>query len=266
VISFRGWSMRRTVLTILGLVLLVCSCTSYSLREESIRSGVPETYKTWSGGIRTQLTEQEVNEAISLGQSSKENADVLEYAYIYKPGSLEWYIRVRTPMYLVGQNALKQAREYRPIDTGFVEYCRSLDVAAIDVNEQALRNDLSVRVRRYEIILLRDGIRVEPVTDFPTYNGKNPFVVVDPKLKIIIKDSQKRAEALMANLTPEQRAMVQNVKTPSSLSAFSLNVFRVDDLVRPGVYEVIVRTPKTSNLLLPGDKEIRFTVDFSRFK
>ena len=43
-------------------------------------------------------------------------------------------------------------------------------------------------------------------------------------------------------------------------------VFSVGELLKPGRYELVFRTPPAASLYASGDKEIRFPISFSSFR
>ncbi len=76
--------MKKILILLLCLGLAGCAASNYSLRESIIRSKIPETSKTHTGGIVKNPSRKDISDAIKLGQVSKDDKDILEYAYIYK--------------------------------------------------------------------------------------------------------------------------------------------------------------------------------------
>ena len=44
------------------------------------------------------------------------------------------------------------------------------------------------------------------------------------------------------------------------------NIYSVKDLKQDGLYQIVFRTPKTNSLIKTDDTEIKFEIDFSKFK
>jgi len=265
---------------ILVLLLFFTGCT-YSVKERIIRQKIPASLSQWTGGIRTDLTLSEIKEAVIFGQGCKENSTVLSYAYIHKPtNQREWYIKVKTPMYLISEHALEQARQHRELDKKYLLYLKKFKYVSIDVTLQTMgANSLNfgdAYALGREVILLRNGKRVEPVNNFTWYDRINPFVKIPSQMKRLLEQAKENAAKTVADLSPEQKAEMEK-KFPGSTAPKTMqqfmpgfnpmdNVFLVDDLRKDGVYEIIVRMPQYNNIFHPAGGEKRFSIDFKKFK
>lgn len=270
------------LLVIITFAALLTGC-AYSIKETMIRDSLPETYQQWNGGIRTNLTQEEIKSAVEFGQTSKENPHALMYAYLFKPENMafnpkfvtSWYVRVRTPLYLISEHALQQARDYRKVDDTYLDYCKTLNYVAVDVwsenvwsqkvDSSSLYSYGNVYGRGYEMILLRNGERIEPIQSIPGYQGINPFLSQAQKANIAI--AMKQRQAALANVPTKHRIALEKQMDLNMVDLSNLkNVYRVDDLLRDGEYSIVLRTPKVNNILSGGDEEKRFAVNFRKFR
>ena len=116
------------------------------------------------------------------------------------------------------------------MDDNFVQYARKLGAARIAIYAG---NIISLQ----QFVLLRDGVRVDPLLEIPAWAGKNPF-------------TDKPGNAINGKI---------------SLSEFDA-VFPIDELTKPGNYELVFRTPQIASLYARGDKEVRFPISFASFR
>lgn len=289
--------------------MLAAGCAGgYSIREHAIRSKIPQEFRNYTDGIIANPTDADVRQAIALGKTSKDN-DALQYAYLTKaPRSLfnqdSIYIQVATPLQLIANHAREQARDYRKVNDNFVQYARKLSAVRISISQQFISTiTWDAYGFQRQIILLRDGVRVEPLLEIPGWAGKNPFAdkpskemqatfaSIDQTMKQISKGwttnmtkEQKEqvlrsyramglSEEQMAAYTGFSRDEIQEILDTQSnavdgkisLSEFDA-VFPIDELTKPGNYELVFRTPQIASLYARGDKEVRFPISFASFR
>lgn len=292
----------------LTIALLLTGCAgSYSLREQAIRSRLPQEFRGYTNGVIANPTDADIQSAIALGTASKDD-DTLEYAYLTKaPRGLatdEIYIRVATPLYLIASNAREQAQDYRKVDDSFVEYVRKLGAVRISISQQYISTvTWDAYAFQRQVMLLRDGVRVEPLSEIPAWAGRNPFADKPSKqmqaaLSQISQTAAQYSRGFAANMTPEQKAQVLRSYQAMGLSedqmaaytGFSHDeihqilgaqasasggkialsefdaVFPIDELTKPGHYELVFRTPQIASLYASGDKEFRFPISFAGFR
>jgi hypothetical protein len=150
---------------------------------------------------------------------------------------------------------------------------------------------------------LRDGVRVEPLSEIPAWDGQNPFADKPSKqlqaaLSQVMQTAARYSRGFAANMTPEQKVQVLRSYQAMGLSedqivaytGFSRDeihqmlgaqasasggkialsefdaVFPIDALTKPGHYELVFRTPPVASLYGSGDKEIRFPISFAGFR
>lgn len=298
----------RVIQTVFAMLFL-CGCAgSYSLREQAIRSKIPADFRGNTNGIIAAPTDADIQAATALGVASKDN-DALEYAYLVKAprgafASDSIYVKVATPLYLIASHAREQGREYRSVDSAYVQYARGLRAARISTTQQFINTATwdAVAFQR-QIILLRDGVRVEPLKEIPAWAGQSPFAdkpnkQVQAALAQVNQVAAQYSRGYAANMTGAQKEQVlrsyramglseeqmaaytgftrseiqEILKTQNStnggmmaLTEFDA-VFAIDELIKPGHYEVVFRTPQIASLYSRGDKEIRFPISFSNFR
>ena len=293
----------------LTTALLAAGCAGgYSIREHAIRSKIPQEFRNYTNGIIANPTDATVRQAIALGKASKDN-DALQYAYLTKaPRSLfnqdSIYIQVATPLQLIANHAREQARDYRKVNDNFVQYARKLSAVRISISQQFISTiTWDAYGFQRQIILLRDGVRVEPLLEIPGRAGKNPFAEKPSKemqatFASIDQTMKQISKGWTANMTKEQKEQVlrsyramglsedqmaaytgfsrdeiqEILDTQSnavdgkiSLSEFDA-VFPIDELTKPGNYELVFRTPQIASLYARGDKEVRFPISFAGFR
>jgi len=269
-----------------------------------IRSDIPPIYRSHTTGIISNPSDEDIKAAINFGQSSKDGA-ALEYAYLMKGARNAFandaiYVKVYTPLFLIANHSREQTREYRPIDTTYVSFLRSLEAVQISLTQQftnyATYNSFAFN---RQTILLRNGIRVEPLKSISSWEGANPFArPLNKNVQASIAQStQSYTRGLVANMTKEQRiALIRGYQTmgfssdqiiaytgmtlaeinelvpnlPTNMGKVALTefdaIYSIEELNKPGRYEVIFRTPATSNLLSTGDDEIRLPISFINFR
>jgi len=266
------------------------SCSGqYSLKEQQIISEIPQEQMQYNKGIISHPNKNDIKNAISFGEKSKDNKSLM-YAYIKKGPTDFWnnsdvYVHTITPLYLIAAHAREQAREYKKIDADYINYCKSIDAVKLSLTQQFINNFRTFPIKR-EIILLHNGERIKTLPSIRTHKGSNPFgshnkVIAQlnsqlPSSKLTMSKKQlKSLEATYKSMgyTNEQINTYMGVIRHSSnnssdniLLLESDNIYRISDLNKLGKYEIIFRTQSTNNLLFTGDKEIRFPINFSKFK
>lgn len=292
-----------------SVIAFYSGCASdYSLREQAIRSDLPKEVRDYSGGIITKPTDADVQAAIILGSNSR-GGDTLEYAYLTKAprgffATDTIYVKVATPLYLISNHAREQSQDYRKIDDSFVRYARDLGAVKISITQQKIstRTWDAIAFDR-TVILLRDGVRVDPLSQISAWDGQNPFAVnsskeVNATMALVTQTAAQQSKALFAQMTSEQKAQVirtyrtmglseDKMATYSGLSKTEIReilggdaamhggkislseidaVFSADELAKPGRYELVFRTPQVASLYSSGNSEIRFPVSFVAFR
>ena len=146
------------------------------------------------------------------------------------------------------------------------------------------------------IILLRDGKRVDPMNSIKSFKGLNPFMMKQNKnIQNVMARYQKMVPSQSFTMTQEQLADLEKTYRSMGYSDAQINtymyavragmkidsssaqnteipllesdaVYKASELKKPGKYEIIFRTPSTNNLIVSGDKEIRFPISFDRFR
>lgn len=284
-------------------LLFIFGCARFGLREQIIVSGLPEKYRNHTSGFILSPTESDIDSAIVLGKNSANDNSLLTYAYVIKaPYSFfsgDVYVRIATPLYLISDYAREQTRNYKEIDTPFIEYCKRLDAVKISLSEQYISRRWRIYPFERQAILLRDGKRIEPLSIIKSFNGFNPFMMQQNKeIQNIMASYQKIAPYQSFTMTKEQledlektyrsmgyseaqintymsavRAGTNLVKSsdqnnmPIQISLLKSDaVYKASELKKPGKYEIVFRTPPTNNLIVSGDKEIRFSISFDKFR
>lgn len=274
------------------------SSSGWSWVEKKVLENVPSAYLQHKAGIVHPPSDDDVKEAIKFGTSDKDNRAV-EYAYLIKGPSDFWggtdvYVNVQTPLFLVADHVRRKAREFRDADAEYIAYCKTLDVAQISVVQQTYTRSWNAIGFKMQLILLRDGRRVEPVRMVRAYKGRNPYGPrLSPQLEAITENAMKNAQQHMANMSPQLREQIIagyrsggmseeqiralfGVAPSSGLSAASPSeipvlesdgIYPIAELKKPGKYEIVFRTLPSSNVFsTSSDKEIRFVVTFDKFK
>ena len=245
----------------------------YGLRESMIVSDLPEPYRSHTSGFVLSPSKADIDAALALGKSDKDG-QLVEYAYIEKPGGLNTYVMVHTPLFLMADHARDQAQEYRDPDQGFIDYCKGLDAIQISLQLQGMTQNYNMYAQRPQVILLRDGKRVEPLSAIKGYKGRDPFLKPDKKTQAAIDSMMRNASASM---TPEAKAAMDSyykilgAGAPAASGEISLSefagVFSAAELKKPGTYEVVFRTAQAINAFdFGGDKEKRYPISFGKFR
>jgi len=289
----------------LSLALAIIGCggpTGYSLVEQRILDTLPPKYAQHNSGIVFPLADADIQQAIQFGKADKENSGV-EYAYIIKGPSDFWngtsvYVMAHTPLFLVADHARKRAQEYKDIDQEYIAYLKELNAVRLSLTQQAVTRNYTAIPFKRELILLRDGKRIEPLSTIKPYKGSNPFDShLTAHAQSIIDSTRKQAQAGLQQMTPELRkfvisqykaggmsdAQIQELlgassapknagsSTPTEIPIFGSDpVFAVSELKKPGKYEIVFRVPSSNNLIQeaisPSAKETRFEVTFDKFR
>jgi len=209
------------------------------------------------------------------------------------------YVQISTPLYLISEHAREQAKEYKEIDNDFVDYCKGLDAVKISLTLQYVSDKFRAYPFQRQIILLRDGKRIEPLNTIQSYKGLNPFSSqLDKNIQDIIKKSQRMFQSQAVTRTPQQlkdleqtyrdmgyseaqirtyvglareaskrtETLQQYGSSPTIALFDSDAIYKASDLKKPGKYEIVFRTPATNSLIVSGDKEIRFPISFDKFR
>lgn len=289
---------------IITLTLLTGCQSQYSLREQQIISDIPQEQRQYNKGIILNPNKADIKKAISFGENSKDNNSLM-YAYIKKGPSNFWdnsdvYVKINTPLYLISSHAKEQAREYRATDAKYINYCKELNAVKISLTQQFNNNFTAYPIKR-EIILLRNGKRVNTISSIKSYKGKNPFMSdYEKKISKATSDAMNKfysqVPASNFTMTKEQLKSLESsyrsmgytneqIKTYMSAINHGINtsskpnisntkitlsetdnVYKTSDLNKLGRYEIVFRTSATNNAFASGDKEIRFPISFSNFK
>ena len=281
-------------------LIAVFGCAGPSLREQSIVRGLPEIYRNHNSGFIISPSKDDINHAVALGKTSA-NGHSLTYAYLIK-GSYDLmsnsdvYVRIATPLYLIAEHAKEQSREYKDIDTDFVDYCMNMDAIKISLTQQYVSDQFTAYPFQRQIILLRDGKRIEPMNSIKSFKGLNPFALQQNKdIQNIIASYQRMAPSQSFTMTQEQLEDLEKTYRSTGYSESQINtymsavraganltkssgqitvipllesdaVYKTSELKKPGMYEIVFRTPSTNNLIVSGDKEIRFPINFNKFR
>jgi len=296
--------MLRYKFLLLVILLATSGCNSqYSVRESQILEGIPLEQRLHDDGIISSPSKQDIEQAIKFGESSKDS-DALMYAYLVKGPSDTWtksviYVKVSTPLSLIASHSREQAREYKDVDSMLIQYLANLDVVKLSISQQYNNNFIAYPVKR-EMILLRDGRRVDTNPSIKSYDGKNPFNSESEKLiantasdSLAAMYSQLPASGL--KMTQEQLEGLEStyrsmgysedqIKTYRDAIAYATgtttnhtnpqslvisetdNIYTISEISLPGKYEIVFRTPPSNNMFAKGDQEIRFPISFRNFK
>lgn len=271
--------------------------SSWSWVEKKILENIPTSYLQHKTGIVTPLSDEDISEAIKFGASDKDNKAV-EYAYLTKGPSEFWnmkdvYVNVQTPLFLIANHSRIKAREYRDVDAEYIAYCKVLDAAQISVVQRTFTRSMIAIGSKMQLILLRDGMRVEPVRMIHAYKGRNPYSPrLSPQIEAITENAMKNAQQSMANMSPQLKEQVmagyraggmseEQLKAlfsvapssePSNASPSEIpvlepdGIYAISELKKLGTYEIVFRTLPSNNLFTSDDKEVRFVVSFDKFK
>ena len=292
-------------LLLISIIIVSCSYSGWSLREQGYIKKIPANYQTHINGIIKNPSQQTINKAISFGKNNKDE-NALQYAYLTKTsfGKMIVYSHIYTPLRLIAEHSKNCAREYIEIDSSMVDYLSKMNAVKIDVIPQ-YTSTYSWNTYAYEeeIFLLRDGIRVPTITQINAFNKNNPFdLITVPEIGEIQKKAMQNAmqytQLYTAGYTREQKiayckqlkmmgytqndivnysgfpadsvkvyiGTVESNKVDTIYFTEKDNIYSIDELNKPGFYEIIFRTPQSNNLLSSGDLEKRIPISFDRFK
>jgi len=294
---------------ILVLSVFISGCVGgYSIREQAIRTNIPDELRAYTNGPVAEPSDMQIQQAIALGAASRDK-DTLDYAYMTKaPRGMftkdQIYVKVSTPLYLIARHAREQAREYRKVDDDFVGFVRSLHAVRISMIQQYINTATwDTLAFQRQVMLLRDGLRVEPLVDIQAWGGRNPFADKPSKemqaaLSGVASAAAQYSRGLAATMTRDQKervlrsyqamglsedqmatytgfshaeireilaSQIQQAGGKVALSEFDA-VFPIEEVIKPGRYEIVFRTPQIASLYAHGDKEIRFPISFSNFR
>lgn len=118
----------------------------------------------YQGGPIGKPSNKDVEEALSLGKKAQNN-HLLEEAYTvtWKSSSFDKSIKIiiETPIYRIAEHAQKRAQEFRRIDSRYVDsICQQGVITLSAANDSAINS----RTLNQKALLIRDGIRIEPVS------------------------------------------------------------------------------------------------------
>lgn len=294
--------------------VLCSSCAqaaSWSLVERGYIKKIPAIYANHQTGPILVPTDDDVRLALEFGAASKDKQEPLDYAYLIKSresalNSDSIYVTVTTPLALIAMHAREQAKEYRKPDDEFVSFARALGAVAISVSQQFMTTNFRTVTFDWQLILLRDGVRVEPLKGVASWNGGNPFTASKPHLaqhNATLAAVQQAAaqqlrvaaasmdeagrKAMVRQLaatgwsdaqicsglgwSPEELAKIKGEGPANAAQAmFPLAerdaVFSIEELRKPGRYEIVFRRPEAGLLGVARDKEVRFAISFDHFR
>jgi len=253
-----------------------------SVVEENTDAKIFASYAGYSGGIVTQPTDAEVAQAVQFGSAAKENSSAVKDVYLSKAKTsavaLEaFYISVRTPLYLISRHAMERAREHRAPDPKFIAFARQLGFVKLAVSQQyiSLATWHAYAIAR-ELSLLRDGVRVEPATSIPAWNGVDPFF--DPADPLVSWHSTTWLKHSVENM--HMQSLRQDQEIAAMSSAYGQNtrpansvvvqpgdaIFPVEELRKPGRYEIVFRKPHVRALWAKSNPEVRIPISFDKFR
>jgi hypothetical protein len=160
-------------------------------------------------------------------------------------------------------------------------------------------------VAKRQLILLRDGERVETLTEIPSWHGGNPFPregqgskqlqakVASAQKNVLVSmrpffasnsDSMKRTLLLSYRMTgiddqtltaglgisSEEFQRLIGDESNSGNTNYSLSesdsVYSMQELNMPGKYELVFREPQVGMLGGVSEKEIRFPISLNRYR
>ena len=150
---------------------------------------------------------------------------------------------------------------------------------------------------------MRNGKRVPTLKELPALNKDNPFnVLVENETtelqKQIMNDAMQQTQMFTATFNREQKISyckqlklmgfsTADIASYSGLPADSVkvytgntvsnkedkifftvndNIYSIDELNKPGVYQIVYRTPQSNYLFNKGDQEIKIPISFAKYK
>lgn len=97
----------KKLICLLVLVIATSGC-GYSLLESHIRSQRPDYLKTWTDGLVSPLSQEDIQEAIEFGKVNKHSQEIIYYAFMSvkevfslgslirtKKGKKIWHINIK---------------------------------------------------------------------------------------------------------------------------------------------------------------------------
>lgn len=271
--------VRRKIALVMALVCVFTSlpatASEYSLKEQGIRREIPTEILNYTSGPMIAPNEAAVALVIDFATKSKDG-QAFQYAYMLKKEQ-GWsngnvYVHVQTPLQLIGEHARHRAREYRGVDQEFVGFVRGLRVVRLTVTEEGISSNLRAFGVSRPFILLRDGQRVEPVSDVPVWRGTSVFAAPVRSTVAATYLSEQQLTEMEANyrrtgLSEENIAKLMGMlkgKVPTLTSPD--DTFPIEELTKPGTYEIVFRHPPSNSLLHRGDDEVRVPISFTGFQ
>lgn len=251
---------------VISLTLLAGCATSPSLLERTYLAKIPPSYANHQAGIVSSPSDDDVQQAVAFGIAAKQESEPLEYAYLIKLSKSAVstdviYLRVETPLYLISRHVSDQARNYRALDQAFISYARTLGAVHLAATQQYMS---SATWQAYafsrQLILLRDGVRIEPLQELAAWAGANPFATQQ-------QPSMASVMALIDQTAQRYGAPAANSSAGGNLQlAESDAVYAADELRKSGTYEIIFREPKVGLIGGVTTAEVRFQVSFANFR
>jgi hypothetical protein len=309
------FTMKTKLFACLTLVMTAhtCSAAGWSLLERGYLKSIPAIYREHKTGPLVAPSDDDVKEAISFGEASKEKPEALAYAYLLKRkasmlGSDSIYVTVSTPLELIARHSQEQAKEFRATDSDFVSYARRLKCIRISVTQQWLSSGYTALAANRELIILRDGKRVENLGTVEAWKGANPFLANNKsslssdatvnaiqqqaiaqtraiwngadestrKQLLAVYTAQGRSDAqimLFTGATAEELSRMRGKTVEAAETGPTMlllqsedGVFAIEELIKPGKYELVFRQPNYGAFTGVGDKEIRVPIEFTSFR
>ena len=292
------------------LVSINARASEWSLRERGFIKAIPPLYANHTAGFVVDPSAEDVQAAIEFGRTCKEKAEPLQYAYIFKSTSGFFandaiYVSIETPLALIAKHAQEQAQEYRSVDRNYVAFLSKLTAVRLSLSQQYISaRTWTAFASMRQIILLRDGERVESLTEVPAWHGGNPFPKesrFDKRTQAAVAETQKN---ILASVRPSFAAMDDGLKRATlqtyritglsdkavqsglgltadeyrrlmddggaESASYALGetdaVFSAKELNKPGKYEIVFRQPKVGLLGEVTEKEVRIPSAFSSYR
>ncbi|NQV17112.1 MAG: hypothetical protein HQ534_01000 [Armatimonadetes bacterium] len=293
------------LLFVILITIISCSYSGWSLHEQGYINKIPENYQNYFGGIIKEPSQENINNAVNFGIQEKDS-NALEYAYLTKAtfGNMIVYCKIYTPLRLIAEHSKNCAREYIHTNDSTIKYLSKMNAVKIDVMPQ-YTSTTTWNTYAYEedFILLRDGVRVPTLKQLNAMDRNNPFdFIIAPEINDIQKkamqDAMQYTQLYTSAYTKEQKItyckqlkmmgysnndIVNYTGFPAdSVSAYigkvkinkvdiiyfteKDNIYSIEELNKPGNFEIVFRTPITNNLLDSGDQEKRFSISFKKYK
>jgi hypothetical protein len=261
----------------------LAGCTSTAVISEVGGANIPAFYTAHRTGIVDSPTDADVILAERFGRYARDHSDVVQSAYISRieltKASVEpFHIVVRTPLYLVSRHVMEQHAEKQSVDPNFVDFARRLGLVQLAISKTMITSETwrSYVIDR-EMVLLRDGQIVLPVTSVPAWKGCDPFEDLNDPLETWRSTSWLRRgveemQEHQLRATQEAAADRKDHLRVSRLSSgwIALQpgaaVFPVAELRKPGRYEIAFRQPSGAPQNRSAPAEIRLPIAFDNFR